>query len=62
MTPSCAAGLLMGLGFGGFIDGIVLHQVLRWHHVLSGTGSNPVTTVPGLEANTIADGLFHGAT
>jgi uncharacterized membrane protein len=55
-------GLLMGLGFGGFIDGIVLHQILQWHHMVSDTEGNPVTTVEGLEANTLADGFFHLAT
>jgi uncharacterized membrane protein len=44
---------------GGFIDGIVLHQVLQWHHLLTDTDDNPMTTVPGLEANTLADGIFH---
>ena len=33
--PSRAPGLLMGLGFGGFVDGIVLHQILQWHHMIS---------------------------
>lgn len=27
-----AAGILFGLGLGGFFDGIVLHQILQWHH------------------------------
>jgi uncharacterized membrane protein len=31
-------GLLLGLGLGGFIDGIVMHQILQWHHLLTGTG------------------------
>jgi uncharacterized membrane protein len=52
-------GLLMGLGAGGLLDGVVLHQVLQWHHLISDTDGNPVTTVGGLEANTLADGLFH---
>ena len=52
----------MGLGLGGFIDGIVLHQVLQWHHMLTSTAEYPMTTVAGLEANTLADGLFHLAT
>lgn len=46
---------------GGFVDGIVLHQVLQWHHLLSHTGSGSTRTVPGLELNTLADGLFHSA-
>jgi uncharacterized membrane protein len=56
------AGLLLGIGLGGFVDGIVLHQILQWHHLLSSTGEHPPTTVAGLEANTLADGLFHAAT
>lgn len=53
------AGILLGLGLGGFVDGIVLHQVLQWHHLLSAVEGYPTTTVAGLEANTFADGLFH---
>jgi uncharacterized membrane protein len=44
---------------GGFFDGIVLHQILQWHHMLSSEGDYPVTTVAGLEVNTLWDGLFH---
>jgi uncharacterized membrane protein len=62
--PSSAlpAGILLGVGFGGFFDGIVLHQILQWHHLLTSTGDHPATTVVGLEANTLADGLFHALT
>jgi uncharacterized membrane protein len=60
--PSKLSGLLYGLGFGGFIDGIVLHQILQWHHMVSHVEEYPVTTVAGLEANTLADGFFHVAT
>ena len=60
--PPKAPAFLMGLGLGGFVDGIVLHQVLQWHHMVSDTAGNPVDTVRGLEANTLADGLFHMAT
>ena len=60
--PSINFGLLYGLGFGGFIDGIVLHQILQWHHMVSDLDDFPVTTLAGLEANTLADGLFHAAT
>ena len=59
---SKAPAFLMGVGLGGFIDGIVLHQVLQWHHMLTDTGDYPSTTVVGLEANTLADGFFHLAT
>jgi uncharacterized membrane protein len=36
--PSRLSGLLLGVGLGGFIDGIVMHQILQWHHVLTATG------------------------
>ncbi len=52
----------MGLGLGGLFDGIVLHQILQWHHMVSNEGRWPLTTVAGLKANTLGDGLFHAAT
>ena len=55
-----AAGILFGLGLGGFFDGIVLHQVLQWHHMLSSW--YPVNTIENLELNTFWDGIFHSAT
>ena len=42
-------GFLLGIGFGGFVDGIVLHQLLQWHHMLTSTGDYPATTIAGLE-------------
>jgi uncharacterized membrane protein len=59
MIQAC---LLFGIGLGGFFDGIVLHQILQWHHMLSSEGSHPMDTVAGLETNTLADGLFHAVT
>ncbi len=55
-----AAGIFFGLGLGGFFDGIVLHQVLQWHHMLSSW--YPVNSVRNLELNTLWDGIFHSAT
>ncbi len=52
------AGLLMGIGLGGFLDGIVLHQILQWHHMLTAHG-HPATSLSNLETNTLWDGLFH---
>jgi uncharacterized membrane protein len=61
-TPR-APSFVLGLGLGGFIDGIVLHQILQWHHMLTGdNGGEPMDTVAGLETNTLVDGLFHVAT
>lgn len=49
-----AAGLL-GFALGGFADGILFHQILQWHHLLS--------TVDGvfgdLGMQVLADGVFH---
>ena len=53
------AGVLLGIGLGGFFDGIVLHQILQWHHMVSTAA--PPTTLESLELNTLADGLFHAA-
>jgi uncharacterized membrane protein len=53
----------MGVGLGGFIDGILLHQILQWHHMLTGEhGGESMKTVAGLETNTLVDGFFHLAT
>ena len=60
-SPSAAASLMYGVGLGGFVDGIVLHQLLQWHHLLTDAGRFPPDTVAGLEGNTVADGLFHVA-
>lgn len=50
----------------GFVDGILLHQLLQWHHMLTSTNSDnigiryyPAETVHGLEINTVWDGVFH---
>ena len=56
-----SAGIFLGLGLGGFFDGIVLHQVLQWHHIATSAGYPP-DSVENLEFNTLLDGLFHVAT
>ena len=55
-----AAALLLGIGLGGFVDGIVMHQILQWHHMVSAEVT--ATSVAGLEDNTLADGIFHAVT
>ena len=62
-------GIFLGIGLGGFVDGILLHQILQWHHMLTSTatanidiGSYPADTVLGLQMNTLWDGLFHSVT
>ncbi|MFD1825447.1 MULTISPECIES: DUF2243 domain-containing protein [Mumia] len=62
-------GMVLGAGLGGFVDGILLHQILQWHHMLTSTGTAnidlppyPADTVHGLEINTLWDGIFHATT
>ncbi|MGI4739874.1 MAG: DUF2243 domain-containing protein [Janthinobacterium lividum] len=58
-TPLVAAGILLGAGLGGFVDGIVLHQILQWHNMLS--GQVPPDTLVRAKINMYWDGLFHAA-
>lgn len=46
--------LLLGVALGGFFDGILLHQILQWHHLLSN-----VDAMRDLRTQILADGLFH---
>ena len=62
-------GTILGTGLGGFVDGILLHQILQWHHLLTSTDSDnigvtyyPADTVHGLQMNTVWDGVFHTLT
>jgi uncharacterized membrane protein len=52
-----SAGLVLGIGAGGFVDGIVAHQLLEWHHLLSGW--YPQVHGPDARINMVGDGLFH---
>lgn len=55
--PIVAAGILLGIGLGGFLDGIVLHQILQWHNMLSSVVV-PVDLV-SMKVNMVWDGIFH---
>jgi uncharacterized membrane protein len=52
-------GFWIGFALGGFFDGILLHQILQWHHLLAGVA--PSDTVPDLRFQVLADGVFHVA-
>ncbi len=52
-----SAGMLLGLGLGAFFDGIVFHQLLQWHHMLSGW--YPLDSIENITLNTTWDGIFH---
>ena len=56
--PSIApAGLLLGIGLGAFFDGILLHQILQVHAMLS--AQVPLDSMANMKTNMTADGLFH---
>lgn len=62
-SPSLAApGISIGVGMGGFVDGIILHQILQWHHMLSTTERFGAENLANMQVNVMADGLFHVAT
>jgi uncharacterized membrane protein len=50
-------GVLLGAGFGGFVDGIVLHQIFQVHSMLSTWV--PPTTMDAMRVNMSWDGYFH---
>jgi uncharacterized membrane protein len=50
-------GMLLGIGLGGFVDGIVLHQILQWHHMVS--EPYPPNTLDNTRLNVMLDGFFH---
>lgn len=52
----------MGVGSGGFVDGIVLHQILGWHHLICTTATFQAETVEALKLQNTQDGPFHAAT
>jgi uncharacterized membrane protein len=56
-----AAGVLFGLGLGGFFDGIVFHQLLQWHHMLT-SGGYPADSLRNVQVNVFWDGVFHAST
>jgi len=58
--PLVIAGTFMGIGLGGFFDGILFHQLLQIHNMLS--AKFPKTSIANMEINMFWDGLFHSLT
>ncbi|MDG3007846.1 DUF2243 domain-containing protein [Paludisphaera mucosa] len=58
--PILSSGLLLGVGMGGFVDGIAFHQILQLHNMLSAV--RPPTTLVNVEITMFWDGLFHAFT
>lgn len=51
MTRETRSGYVLGVGLVALLDGIVFHQLLRWHHLVSARTSD-------LDAHLLADGAF----
>jgi uncharacterized membrane protein len=56
-NPLVFAGILLGCGLGALFDGILLHQILQWHNMLSSV--RPPTDLAAMKYNMLYDGLFH---
>lgn len=55
-----SSGILLGAGLGGFVDGILLHQILQWHNMLSSL--RPPVDLVSMKYNMLWDGVFHAFT
>jgi uncharacterized membrane protein len=58
--PSRWPGVILGIGLGGFADGIALHQIAQWHNM--GSARLPPITMEAMRQNMAWDGWFHLAT
>ena len=56
-VPLTSASLVIGIGMGGFLDGIVLHQILQVHEMLS--NKIPPKDYVSKSVNMFWDGIFH---
>lgn len=56
-VPLSITSIILGIGIGGFIDGIFMHQILQWHGMF--TNKLPADTVIGKSVNMFWDGIFH---
>lgn len=58
-NPLQRAGFVLGIGFGGFADGIILHQILGWHHLICVTEHCQPSSIAHLQRQNVQDGFFH---
>jgi uncharacterized membrane protein len=56
---SMRPGVTIGIGLGGLVDGIALHQIAQWHSM--GSAKLPPTTIDAIRQNMGWDGWFHAA-
>lgn len=60
IKPLRTAGILLGVGLGGFVDGILLHQIFQVHNMLS--AQYFPDTLVNEQINMFWDGMFHAVT
>ncbi len=60
IRSALAAGTLLGIGLGGFVDGILFHQILQLHNMLSNWVLRD--SLVHEQINMFWDGLFHAFT
>ena len=58
--PLVTAGVVLGVGMGGFVDGILFHQILQLHNMLSNWVVRD--SLVNEQINMFWDGLFHAFT
>ena len=60
IRSALTAGVLLGIGMGGFVDGILFHQILQLHNMLSNRVLRD--SLVHEQVNMFWDGLFHAFT
>lgn len=60
IIPLLSSSIILGIGLGGFIDGIALHQILQWHEMLS--NKIPPVNLVNKSVNMFWDGVFNAFT
>lgn len=55
--PLIHTAMILGIGIGGMIDGILLHELLQWHSMIS--AKVPPLTAENKSVNMFWDGVFH---
>lgn len=58
-NPLVWAGLVLGMGLGGLADGIILHQILGWHHLVCYSSQCVPASIAQLQHENTQDGYFH---
>ncbi len=58
--PLVDAGVVIGVGMGGFVDGILFHQILQLHNMLSNRVLRD--SLVNEQINMVWDGFFHAFT